>query len=588
MISDATVWAPRACIVLSWFMMASAALAQQTGAPAALVDLPGTDELKYRLIGPAWGGRTTRVAGVVGTPTMYAAAAAGGLWKSSNGGLTWEPIFDEANDASVGAFAVSPSNPNVLYVGTGEANLHSYVVPGHGIYKSEDAGLHWKHVWVQKKAQTAAIIIDPANPDVAFAAVFGDSYGPNKERGVYRTTDGGKTWGLVLSKDENTGASDVAFDPSNSKTVFAGLWQARRTPWSIESGGAGSGLYVSRDGGDNWQRLSGGGLPGGIWGKVGVQVAPSDPARVYALIEAIDGGLFRSDDGGARWSRVSASHLLRNHVFYYGRLTISPMNPDEIWVPQVSLARSIDGGHTFVRQSGLHHDDFHDVWFDPKNSERIIVAGDGGLDISDDRGKTWFSPALPLGQFYHISADNRVPFYVSGSMQDLGAVQGPSNSLDEDGIRNSDWYHVGGGEAGWILSDSRDPNIVYAGDYSGFLSLYDNRTREAQDISVYPENTFGHIPAGLRYRFQYTAPIASSPENPNTLYHRAQVLFRTQDGGKTWKAISGDLTRNDKTKQQSSGGPIKGDNIGIEYFGTLYAIAESPWSCPASADGFPS
>ncbi len=518
----------------------------------------------------------SRVAGVPGNPLIYyAATAAGGVWKSVDGGVTWKPIFDDQPISSIGSIAVAPSDPNVVYVGSGEANIRGNVAAGNGIYKSVDGGKTWTHVWKQE-GQIGTMVVHPANPDIAFAAVLGHAFGPNPERGVLRTRDGGKTWQFVLRKDPDTGASDVALDPSNPNIVFAGLWQARRRPWEMTSGGPGSGLWMSRDGGDTWKQLKGNGLPEGIWGKVGVAVAPSDGRRVYALIEAEKGGLYRSDDGGEKWTLASDHHSLRQRAWYYTTLTVDPSNPDVVWFPQVPLLRSIDGGRTIKSVKGLHHGDHHDIWIDPTNPRRMIDANDGGVDLSNDGGEHWFAPPLPISQFYHVSVDNAVPYHVMGAMQDLGTAWGPSNSLNKDGIRLTDWHTAGGGEAGHAVAKPDDPNIVYAGEYGGYISRYDERTRQARQVSVYPENPSGHGAEDLEYRFQWTAPIATSPHDPNVVYHAANVLFKSTDGGQSWTAISPDLTRNDKSKQRWSGGPITGDNTGVEVYGTIFAVAESP------------
>jgi photosystem II stability/assembly factor-like uncharacterized protein len=552
--------------------------------------------IKYRSIGPAAGGRVCRACGVPGDPhTYYAATAAGGVWKSSDGGLTWKPIFDEQPVSSIGSIAVAPSDPNVIYVGSGEANIRGNVEPGNGIYKSADAGKTWKLVWKQE-GQIGTMIVHPTNPDVAFAAVLGHAFGPNEERGVYRTTDGGKNWQRVLFKDKDTGASDVCFNPSNPRVLFAGLWQARRRPWEMTSGGPGSGLYVSRDGGDTWTQLVAPpkpeapeaakepapgtkrcpGLPEGIWGKIGVAVARSDPNRVYALIEAEKGGLFRSDDGGDTWKLANPARALRQRAWYYSTLTVHPTNADVVYFPQVPLLRTIDGGKTLERVKGPHHGDHHDVWIDPRDPQRIIDSNDGGVDLSTTGGETWYAPPLPISQFYHVSVDNQTPYHVSGCMQDLGTASGPSNSLSIGGISLTDWIPVGGGEAGFTAPDPSDPNIIYAGEYGGYVSRFDRRTRQARNVSVYPFNPSGHGAEDLKFRFQWTAPILISPHDPKTIYHAANVLFQSRDGGQTWQPISGDLTRNDKTKQKWTGGPITGDNTGVEVYDTIFAIAESP------------
>jgi photosystem II stability/assembly factor-like uncharacterized protein len=532
--------------------------------------------LKFRSIGPAAGGRVARVVGIAGNPLIYyAATASGGVWTSTDGGITWKPIFDEQPISSIGSIAVAPSDPNVIYVGSGEANIRGNVAAGNGIYKSIDSGKTWTHVWKQE-GQIGTMAVHPRNPDVAFAAVLGHAFGPNPERGVYRTRDGGKTWQQVLAKNADTGASDVALDSSNPNIVFAGFWQARRKPWDLVSGGPGSGLHVSRDGGGTWKQLTGKGLPEGVWGKVGVAVAPSDGRRVYAIIEAEAGGLFRSDDGGESWERVTGDRRLRQRAWYYSTVTVNPTNADDVWIPNVPMLRSIDGGRTFKPVKGIHHGDHHDIWIDPADPKRMVSANDGGVDVTTDNGETWHATLLPIAQFYHVAVDNSVPYRVHGAMQDLGTASVPSNSLSKNGITRGDWFGVGGGEAGHTVSDPSDPNIVYAGEYLGYISRYDHRARQARHVGAWPENPSGWAASDSRYRFQWTAPIAISPHDPNVVYHGGNVLFKTADGGQTWAVISPDLTTNDKSKQQWAGGPITGDNTGVETYCTIFAIAESP------------
>jgi photosystem II stability/assembly factor-like uncharacterized protein len=564
---------PSATRFIVCLLAVAVAHAQDSSSPG---DTPvALKALQYRPIGPAAGGRVSRVAGIPGDPSIYyAATASGGVWKSVDGGVAWTAIFDDQPISSIGSIAVSRSSPNVVYVGSGEANIRGNVAAGNGIYRSTDAGKTWTHVWKQE-GQIGAMVVHPASPDIAFAAVLGHAFGPNPERGVYRTTDGGRSWKQVLRKDENTGASDVAMDPSNPSVLFAGLWHARRRPWELVSGGPGGGLYVSRDGGDTWKQLTGNGLPDGTWGKVGVAVAPSDPRRVYALIEAEKGGLFRSDDGGDTWSLINPSRLLRQRAWYFSTITVNPKNPEDVWFPQVPLLRSIDGGRTLQTIKGPHHVDHHDLWIDPENPKRMISANDGGVDVSTNGGETWYAPPLPVGQFYHVSVDTREPYYVSGAMQDQGTAQGPSLSRSGS-IALADWYGVGGGEAGHVVSDWKDPDIVYAGEYLGILTRYDHATRLSRNVSAWPDNPSGHSGQSMKYRFQWTAPIAVSPHDPKVVYHGAQVIFRTADGGQSWSLISPDLTRNDTSKQKWSGGPITGDNTGVETFGTVFAIAESP------------
>ncbi len=532
--------------------------------------------LAYRLIGPAVGGRITRVAGVAGNPQVfYAAAAQGGIWKSDNGGRDWKPIFDDQPTQSIGAIAVAASDPNVIYAGGGEANPRGNVAIGLGIWKSIDAGASWNQVW-KNRGQIGTIAIHPRNPDIAFAAVLGSPFGPGPDRGVYRTVDGGKNWKQVLRKDADTGASDVHLDPNNPNIVYAGLWQFRRSPWQAISGGPGSGLYRSSDGGDSWKQLTGSGLPDGEWGKVGIGIAPSDSNRVYALIEAKQGGLFRSDDGGAKWTRINDHRILRQRAWYYTVLTVDPRNPDVLWVPQVPLLRSIDGGKTFAQVPGPHHGDHHDLWIDPADPQRLISGNDGGVDISTDGGKTWFVPPLPLAQFYNIDVDDRVPYHVAGTIQDWGTAGGPSRSLVNDDNPLANWLYIGGGEAGDVVWDRGVPGAIYAGEYGGYISHYVENSGQYRAVSAWPANPSGLLPADYKYRFQWTAPIAPSPHDPDLVYHGANVLFASRDRGASWTAISGDLTRDDKRKQQWSGGPITGDITGVETYGTIFSVAESP------------
>jgi photosystem II stability/assembly factor-like uncharacterized protein len=537
------------------------------------------DDLKLREVGPVVGGRVSRVCGVAGDPRVYyAASAQGGVWKSEDGGRSWKPIFDDQPVASIGSVAVAPSDPNVVWVGSGEANIRGNVIGGRGIFRSTDAGKSWTRVW-DGSGQVGALAVAPADPDIAFAAVLGHAFGPNAERGVYRTLDGGATWKQVLSVDADTGASDVAIDPDNPRIVFAGTWQARRTPWSLTSGGPGSGLYRSTDGGETWTRLAGHGLPAGIWGKVGVAVAPSEDDRVYALIEAEDGGLFRSDDGGDTWKHVNDHHALRQRAWYYSTLTVDPVSADVVWFPQVNLLRTLDGGRTIQAVTGTHHGDHHDLWIDPSDHQRMIVATDGGVEISLDGGAHWTWPRLPVAELYNIDADDRVPYHVGGTMQDFGTASGPSDSLRDDGIFAGDWLVTGGGEAGDFAYDRSQPGIVYAGEYGGVLTVADEATGETRNVSIYPTDPSGHAASDLRYRFQWTAPIAvapGAPGEPDVIYHGANVLFRSTDRGRTWQAISPDLTRNDPVRQQWSGGPITGDNTGVEVYDTIFSIAVSP------------
>ncbi|GAB4197105.1 MAG: hypothetical protein Tsb002_30950 [Wenzhouxiangellaceae bacterium] len=544
--------------------------------PASLATADDEDHgLKYRQIGPATGGRTTQVVGVPGEPLLYyLATAAGGVWKSTDGGHQWQPIFDDQPVSSVGSIAVADSDHHVVFVGSGEANIRGNVGEGNGIYRSTDGGSHWDHVW-QAEGQIGAIAIHPADPNVIVAAVLGSPFGPGPQRGVYRSVDGGDNWQRVLYVDEATGAADVTFNPDNPRIVYASLWQTRRQPWGMTSGGPGSGLYRSTDGGATWSELQGDGLPDGIWGRVGVRVAPSQPQRVYALIEAEDGGLFRSDNGGDQWQRVNDSAGLRQRAWYYTSLTVDPTDADTVWMPNVRLYKTLDGGASVrsVKGGGW---DYHHVWIDPQNPRRMAIASDAGVSLSRDGGETWVRPPLPLGQFYHITTDTRRPYTVLGSLQDLGTRAAPSNSLHDGGILLTEWRSVGGGEAGHVAARPDDPAIIYAGEYLGYLSRFDRRTGRAPHVGIYPDNGSGHGAVDLQHRFQWTAPILISPHNPQRVYHASQTLQRSDDGGQSWQVISPDLTRDDEDKQAWSGGPITGDNTGVEFYGTIFALAESP------------
>ncbi len=532
--------------------------------------------LEYRLIGPAIGGRVSRVAGIPGDPsTWFAATASGGVWRSTNGGRAWEPVFDSQPISSTGSVAVAPSDPNVVWVGSGEANPRGNVAEGNGIYRSNDRGKTWTRV-LALEGQVGSLAVDPRDADVVYAAVLGTPFGPSPDRGVYRTRDGGRNWKKVLYVDEKTGASDVTLDPHNPRTLFAGTWQMRRYPWTMESGGPGGGLWVSRDGGDTWKRLGEDeGLPAGIVGKVGVRVAPSDSNRVYALIEAEEGGLFRSDDGGESFSLVNESRGLRQRAWYYTCLTVDPTNANIVWFPEVSMLKTIDGGET-VRVARGGGWDFHDVWIDPTDPKRMIVGSDAGVSLSSDGGESWHRPPLPITQLYRVSTDDRVPYRVLAAAQDWGTVSGPSNSRHGGGILLSDWHGVGGGEAGHVVAVHGEPEVIYAGEYLGIITRYDERTGIASHVGIYPDNGSGHGVGDQKWRFQWTAPIVTSRHDPKVVYHAGNVLFRSRDDGQHWEVISPDLTRDDKSKQKWAGGPITGDNTGVEFYDTIFAVAESP------------
>jgi len=533
--------------------------------------------MKYRSIGPFRGGRSLTAAGIPGDPTTYYfGATGGGVWKSTDGANTWSPVFDKDGAPSIGSIAVSVSEPNVVYVGTGEACIRGNISHGDGVWKSVDAGKSWKSVGLKDSRAIGKVIVNPRNPDVVFVAALGHPFGPNAERGVFRTTDGGKTWDKVLYKDENTGAIDVVFDPQNPNILFASLWEARRTPWSLSSGGPGSGVYRSTDGGTTWKRLQENehGLPKGPYGRIGLAVA-ANSERVYAIIEAKEGGLYRSDDGGNTWDLVNGSHTLFQRPWYYMHVIADPQDPNTVYVADVEFFKSTDGGRNFNKIK-VPHGDNHGLWIDPKNTKRMIASNDGGATVSLDGGKSWTrEDNQPTAQFYHVITDTRTPYYVYGAQQDNSSVAIASRS-DDDSIGRDNWYAVGGGEAGYIAPYPPDPNIVYAGDYQGNITRFDRRTNQVKSIAVSPELSDARGAAALDHRFQWTAPIVTSPHDPNTIYYGGERVFKTTDGGTHWEAISGDLTRNDKSKQQPSGGPITVDDTGTEYYDTVFTIAPSP------------
>jgi photosystem II stability/assembly factor-like uncharacterized protein len=536
--------------------------------------------MKYRLVGPFRGGRSLTASGIPGDPTRYYfGSTGGGVWKSTDGALTWASVFDKEGTSAIGSLAVAPSDPNIVYVGTGEACLRGNISHGDGVYKTLDGGKNWKNIGLKDSRAIGKVIVNPKNPDVVFVAALGHPFGPNAERGIFRTLDGGKNWEKVLYKDENTGGIDVAFDPRNPNIVFAALWEVRRTPWSLSSGGPGSGLYRSNDGGTTWKRLEdkdGGkekGLPKGPYGRIGVSVAANSD-RVYALIQANEGGLYRSDDGGDTWQLVNASHSLIQRSWYYMHVIADPQDPDTVYVMDVDAYRSSDGGRSFNKIK-IPHGDNHGLWIDPRNNNRMIASNDGGVTVTLDGGKSWSRQNnQPTAQFYHVIADTRMPYYIYGAQQDNSTVAIASRS-DHGFIDRPDWYDVGGGEAGYIAPYPPDPNIIYAADYEGLITRFDKRNGQLRDITNQTHLSDAGGAAPLEHRFQWTSPVMISPHDPETLYHAGEQLFKTSDGGVHWDAISPDLTRNDKSKQQPSGGPINIDDSGTEYYDTIFALAES-------------
>ena len=580
------------------------------GGSIALVNAQQTnaDALRWRYIGPV-GNRTTSIVGVPGQPYIYyAGSASGGIFKTSDGGIHWEAIFDGQPVSSIGSLAIAPSDPNVIWAGTGEAWIRSHISVGAGIYKSTDAGKTWKLMGLEKTGRIGHIAIDPKNPDIVLACALGHAYGPQPERGVFRTTDGGKTWDRVLFVDENCGCSDIAMDANNPRILFAGMWPFEIHTWGRESGGPGSGLYMSRDEGATWKKLTGHGLPTRTTGKFALAIARSNSNRVYALIETGDGvpykgqetdrgKLWRSEDGGENWRMVSYERGLGGRTHYYFRVAVSPENENETYFLTAGYAVSLDGGETTRAGgggggggfAGSPGGDNHDIWIDPTDANRMAVANDSGVSLSVNRGRTWQRIQLPNGQIYHVTTDNQIPYYVYGNRQDGPSYRGPSRTGGGGGggggfgggvIPRSAWIGVAGGESGWATPDPVDNNIIWSsasgsGSVGGIVEVFNLKTGQARNVEVWPDQVNGSTAADLKYRFVWTAPLTISPHDHNKVYFGSQFVHQTTDGGNGWQVISPDLTLNDKSRQGFSGG-LTGDNIGVEYAGVVFAIAESP------------
>lgn len=533
--------------------------------------------LRWRNIGPFRGGRSLAVAGHADQPlTYYFGATGGGVWKTTDGGANWVSISDTTfKSSSVGAIAVAPSDPNVLYVGMGEADIRSNISNGDGVYKSTDAGKTWKHIGLKLADAVSSIEVHPRNADIAYVAALGNPFAPNKERGVFRTTDGGKTWKPILTKNDSTGAIVVKLDPSNPNIVYASMWQAYRNSYTMSSGGPGCGLYKSTDGGDTWTNLSNKpGMPKGVLGKIGITVSPVNPNRLYAMIENAKGGLYRSDDAGDSWQLINEDKNLWQRPWYYMMLAADPKDENGLIVLNVNALKSYDGGKTFERV-GVHHGDTHDIWWNPKNAQNFIIADDGGAEVTFNGGATFSDVDIPTSQFYHVAIDNAFPYNLYGAQQDNSSIRIASRTT-EFSIGPRDWYAVAGGESGYITPDPLNPLITYGGSYDGLITRHDKATEQNQVINVYPEYFMGSPSSARKYRFQWTYPIVFSPHDPKTLYITSQYVHRSTDYGHSWEDISPDLTRNLPKTQGDVGGPITKDNTGAETFPSIFTFAESP------------
>jgi photosystem II stability/assembly factor-like uncharacterized protein len=542
-------------------------------------------DMRWRLVGPFRGGRALTVTGIAGQPNVYYfGSVGGGVWKTTDGGNTWNPIFDGQPIGSIGAIAVAPSNPNIIYVGTGEADMRSDISIGAGLYKSTDAGKTWTHLGLDDTRQIARILVDPANPDLVLVAALGHSYGPNEDRGVFRSTDGGRTWQKVLYKNPDTGAIDIVFDPTNARTVYAVLWQTHRPPWSVypPTDGPGGGLYRSSDEGLTWTEMTGAGLPPKPWGRVGIAVAPSGGGNIlYALVSGSKNGVYRSNDAGASWQLVGTDNRVLGRQWYFGGILVDPKNADVIYIANTSVYRSTDGGHTWLAFKGAPGgDDYHDIWIDPNDPDRIIVGSDQGTTLTVDGGGHWSSwYNQPTAQIYHISTDNDFPYRIYGAQQDSGGMSILSRS-DSGKISFRDWFPGWGGESGYILADPNDSNTIYASTTGGGVQRYDRRTEEALDISPYPFRAGGGAVTDIsaaKYRFPWTPALALDPFDSHTLYFGAQVLFRSTDRGSSWQIISGDLTGAAPASQrQKAASPPTVADARQRGYGVINSIAPSP------------
>lgn len=561
------------------------AQAQEAGPTrSGAYDVSLYDALEWRNIGPERGGRSIAVAGSASRPfEYYFGATGGGLWKTTDGGQDWEPVTDEAlNSSSVGAVAVCEADPDVVYLGMGEVELRGNIMQGDGVYKSTDAGETWQHLGLEATQAIGRVRIDPNDCNRVFVAALGHPFGPNPERGIFRSLDGGQTWEKVLFVSDSTGAVDLSMDPNNPNVLYAGFWQVYRKPWMLSSGGAESGIFKSTDGGDTWTELTANpGLPEPPIGKIGVAVSPADPNRVYALIEARGGGVYRSDDGGASWEHVNEDRKLRQRAFYYTRIYADPQNADVVYALNTGFYKSVDGGETFPDslRSRPPHGDQHDLWIAPNDPQRMINGNDGGANVSFDGGDTWTEQDFPTAQPYLVVTTEHFPYHVCGAQQDNSTVCVPSDGwehLSARGPNHGYYYAVGGGESGHIAPHPQDLGVFYAGSYGGNLTEYDHRTGQERDIRVWPRNPMGHSAGDIPQRFQWTYPIVLSPQDPEVLYVASQHLWRSTNRGQSWEQISPDLTYADPMTLGPSGGPITKDQTSIEYYATIFAVAPSP------------
>ena len=571
--------------MLTLLRLSSAALllAAPLSLAAQTLDTTVYSSLRWRNVGPLRGGRSVAGAGSQARPNEYwMGTTGGGVFKTTDWGETWTAVTDRYFGGTIGAIAVAESNPDIVFVGGGEFPIRGNTSHGDGVYKTTDAGRPWTYMGLVETRHIGKIRVHPRNPDLVYVAALGHVFGSNAERGVFKSTDGGRNWRKVLFRNDSTGAVDLSMDPNNPDVLYAGLWQAHRRPWQLVSGGAGSGLFKSTDGGETWTEITRNpGLPRGLIGNVGISASAAQSGRVYAIIEADSGGVFRSEDGGATWTRVNTERRLRQRAWYYTRIYADTRDPNTVYVSNVQFLKSTDGGRSWTPIRAPHGDS-HDLWIAPENNQRMLESNDGGSNVTRDGGRTWSAQDYLTAQFYHVTTTNHFPYRICGAQQDNSTVCGTSRPtgpfgggpVSDHGV--ADWYDAGGGESGYIAVKPDDPDIIYAGSYGGLLTRKDARTGFERNINAWPMNPMGHSAGNLKYRFQWTFPIVVSPHDPNLLYVAANVLFRSNNQGDSFEVISPDLTRNDPATLGPSGGPITKDQTSVEYYGTIFTVSESP------------
>lgn len=568
-------------ILLTGFFITLTVIAPVKGqdTPNERVDRVEYQSLDYRMIGPYRGGRVTAVEGLASKPsTYYMGTTGGGVWRTTDSGKNWNNITDGfLNVGSVGAVTVAPSDPNVIYVGTGSACPRGNISMGDGMYKSTDAGKTWTHIGLPEAGLIGDVIVDPKNPDRLYVAALGNIFGPNKQRGVFRSEDGGETWEKILFASDSTGAVDLAVNPSNPRVMYAAMWRAERKPWTMIDGGPEGGVWKTTDGGDTWTKLTAG-LPGGTLGRIGVAVSPADPERVWVLLEGDEekeGGFYRSDDAGKSFERINRSHKLRSRAWYYMHVHADPQDPETVYISNAGFYKSTNGGEDF-KEVDTPHGDNHALWINPNDNSKMINGNDGGANVSKNGGKTWSTQRnQPTAEFYRVTVDDQFPYRVYGAQQDNSTISVPS--WNPGGLTpKQHWYGVGGGESGHIAVKPQNPNIIYAGNYIGTITRLNRKTGHQRNVVAYPQLHDGTAPRNIKYRYQWNAPIRISPHDSDVLYHVSQYVHRSENGGQSWKKISPDLTTNKDAYQDIPGGPIQHDHTGVELYTTIFSFEESP------------